>query len=50
MCLPKGGANLYPALKEIFLSNRRWDDERWQKEVSRSETIWKKHYSLPNIT
>ncbi len=50
MCLPKGGANLYPALKEIFLSNRRWDDERWQKEVSRYETIWKKHYSLPNIT
>ena len=24
-------------------------DERWQKEVSRYETIWKKHYSLPNI-
>ena len=49
MCLPNGGTNLYPALKEIFLSNRRWDDERWQKEVSRYETIWKKHYSLPNI-
>ena len=48
MCLPNGGAALYPALKEIFSSNRGWDDERWQKEVNRYGTIWKNHYSLPN--
>jgi glycerol-3-phosphate dehydrogenase len=48
MCLPNGGTALYPALKEILLSNRGWDDERWQKEVNRYEIIWKNHYSLPN--
>ena len=47
MCLSNGGSELYPALKEIFLSYESWDEERWQKEVSRYETIWKKHYSLP---
>ena len=48
MCLPNGGSNLYPALKELFLSNHNWDDERWQQEVTRYETIWKKYYSLPS--
>ena len=48
MCLPNGGTNLYPALKELFLSNQNWDDERWQREVTRYETIWKKYYSLPS--
>ena len=48
MCLPNGGINLYPALKDIFLSNGSWDDERWQKEVNRYEKIWKNHYSLPS--
>ena len=48
MCLNNGGAALYPALKEIFSSERDWDDERWLTEVNRYETIWKNHYSLPN--
>ena len=48
MCLPNGGITLYPALKDIFSSNRNWDDERWQKEVNRYEKIWKNHYSLPS--
>jgi len=48
MCLPYGGRNLYPALKELFLSNQNWDDERWQQEVTRYETIWTKYYSLPS--
>jgi len=48
MCLPNGGINLYPALKDIFLSNGSWDDERWQKEVNRYEKIWKNHYSIPS--
>ena len=48
MCLPNGGITLYPALKDIFLSNRNWDDERWKKEVNRYEKIWKNHYSLPS--
>ena len=48
MCLPYGGRNLYPALKELFLSNQNWNDERWEQEVIRYETIWKKYYSLPS--
>ena len=48
MCLPYGGRNLYPSLKELFLSNQNWDDERWQQEVTRYETIWAKYYSLPS--
>ena len=48
MCLNNGGTALYPALKEIFSSERDWDDERWLTEVNRYETIWKNHYSLPN--
>ena len=47
MCLPSGGAALYPALKELFSRNQGWDEERWQTELSRYENIWKKHYSLP---
>ena len=47
MCLSNGGSELYPALKEIFLSYGSWDEEQWQKEVSRYEIIWKKYYSLP---
>ena len=47
MCLPNG-RNLYPALKELFLSNQNWDDERWQQEVIRYEKIWTKYYSLPS--
>ena len=48
MCLNNGGAALYPVLKEIFSSDRDWDDERWLTEVNRYETIWKNHYSLPS--
>ena len=48
MCLPNGGSNLYPALKDLFLSYQSWDEERWQQEVNRYETIWTKYYSLPS--
>ena len=50
MCLPNGGSALFPALKELFLSNHSWDDERWQKEVTRYEKIWRQYYSLPSNT
>ena len=50
MCLPNGGSTLFPALKELFLSNHSWDDERWQKEVTRYEKIWRQYYSLPSNT
>ncbi len=48
MCLPNGGSDLYPKLKEIFFSIQGWDKEQWQNEVNRYEAIWKKYYSLPN--
>jgi len=50
MCLSNGGTELYPPLKEMFLNNLSWDEERWQKEVDRYEKIWKNHYSLPAQT
>ena len=48
MCLPRGGDELYPALKAIFSIERHWDDDRWEKELSRYKFIWNSYYSLPN--
>ncbi len=48
MCLPRGGDELYPALKPIFSIERHWDDDRWEKELSRYKFIWNSYYSLPN--
>ena len=48
MCLPRGGDELYPALKAIFSIERHWDDDRWEKELSRYKVIWNSYYSLPN--
>jgi glycerol-3-phosphate dehydrogenase len=47
MCLPNGGDSIFPALKELFFSERNWDDELWQKELDRYRAIWQRHYSLP---
>ena len=48
MCLPRGGDDLYPALKALFATERHWDDQRWETEITRYEAIWNSYYSLPN--
>ena len=48
MCLPRGGDDLYPALKALFATERQWDDQRWETELTRYEAIWNSYYSLPN--
>jgi len=49
MCLPNGGAELYPVLQEMCSNLLGWDEGRWNSELNRYEAIWKKHYSLPTI-
>jgi glycerol-3-phosphate dehydrogenase len=49
MCLPNGGAELYPVLQEMCSNLLGWDEGRWNSELNRYEAIWKKHYSLPSI-
>jgi glycerol-3-phosphate dehydrogenase len=48
MCLPNGGDALYPALKDIFSTERNWDNVRWEEELSRYKAIWQGYYSLPD--
>jgi len=48
MCLPNGGDALYPALKDIFSTERNWDNDRWEEELSRYKAIWNSYYSLPD--
>jgi glycerol-3-phosphate dehydrogenase len=48
MCLPRGGDDLYPALKALFATERQWNDQRWETEINRYNAIWNTYYSLPN--
>jgi glycerol-3-phosphate dehydrogenase len=48
MCLAKGGEEIMPALKNIFQQEQQWNEDRWNSEYKRYQTIWQRYYSLPN--
>ena len=45
--LPDGGAEIMPALQQIFAQEQGWDDARWAEEQARYDAIWRSCYSLP---
>ncbi|BFM14064.1 glycerol-3-phosphate dehydrogenase/oxidase [Maricurvus nonylphenolicus] len=47
LLLKEGGVQIFDQLKALFKDELGWDGERWQSELDRYRSIWKKHYSLP---
>jgi glycerol-3-phosphate dehydrogenase len=45
--LKNGGECLFDELQKICAQELHWDADRWQAELSRYRTIWRKHYYLP---
>lgn len=48
MLLENGGKAYIDRIKKICQSHLHWDDTTWQQQWERYQTIWSKHYSLPN--
>ena len=47
MCLPNGGQEVLPDLKNIFLEEKQWTLKKWNDEVQNYLQIWQNYYSLP---
>ena len=47
MCLPNGGREVLPDLKNIFLEEKQWTLKKWNDEVQNYLQIWQNYYSLP---
>ena len=45
--LPDGGAEIMPALQQIFAQERGWDSATWAAERARYGKIWRRYYSVP---
>lgn len=45
--LPKGGAQLFDAVRDICRDELGWDDTRWTQELERYQSIWQRCYGLP---
>lgn len=48
LVLPEGGKASLTTLKTCCQEALGWDDERWQAEVDRYLSIWRRGYSLPD--
>jgi len=47
LLLKNGAQQLFPELAAICQQELGWNEQKWQDEVVRYQTIWQKHYSLP---
>ena len=47
LLLPNGGLNNMSQIKDIVKAELKWNDEKWQTELIRYETLWKDCYYLP---
>ena len=47
LLLPNGGLNNMSRVKDIVKAELKWNDEKWQTELIRYETLWKDCYYLP---
>ena len=45
--LPNGGLGYLDKIKDLCIKELGWSQDKWQDEVSRYQTIWTNHYSLP---
>lgn len=48
LLLAKGGEQLFPVLKSICAEEMHWNEQDWERELSRYRKIWQQHYSLPS--
>lgn len=49
LILEDGGQALLPNIKPIFQEILDWDDNQWQQELTRYQSIWQNFYSLPSM-
>ena len=47
LLLPRGGADLFPAIRAICQPELGWDDARWEKEEADYLEVWHEYYGLP---
>ncbi|AUM11322.1 glycerol-3-phosphate dehydrogenase/oxidase [Ketobacter alkanivorans] len=50
LLLDQGGYELFPAIEKICREELNWNNETWQAEVTRYQTLWQQHYYLPETT
>lgn len=48
LLLPQGGAALLPQIRAICQPELGWDDGRWAAEAAAYQTLWGRHYGLPD--
>jgi len=49
LLLPHGGAEYFPAIRQLCQSRLGWSDEYWQQEQQRYQALWQRHHGLPEI-
>ncbi|WP_409319093.1 glycerol-3-phosphate dehydrogenase/oxidase [Pseudomonas sp. KCJK9016] len=49
LLLPRGGADCFPAIRQLCQSRLGWNDEHWQQEQQRYQALWQRHHGLPEI-
>lgn len=47
MVLVDAGAELFPDLEKMCMTELGWSRQQWQAELARYQTIWRHFYSLP---
>ena len=47
LTMPQGGLDLLPKIRPLLQSELNWTDARWDAEVDRYLTLWKRLYSVP---
>jgi glycerol-3-phosphate dehydrogenase len=47
MVLQYAGAELFPALEKMCMTELGWSKKQWRDELARYQTIWQRFYSLP---
>lgn len=48
LLVKEGGKVFWPRLEVLCRQELGWNEQRWRAEVTRYESIWRRHYSLPH--
>jgi glycerol-3-phosphate dehydrogenase len=50
LLLPRGAESILPKVKQICLAELNWSDALWQREQADYLALWKRCYSLPELS